>query len=136
MRLLVFPRGIFGNYCEIDFNISIVLTICLVQFFDYFQVTDDSDTDDDSKLPVPPLHSTMSDPLCDRGGQLVDEVMIMDVTNHTTPAAHSNHTTPAAHNNHTTPAAHSNHTTPAAGTNNRMSAYNRAGASWPDESYK
>ena len=78
----------------------------------------------------------MSEPLCDRGGQLVDEVMIMDVTNHRTPAAHSNHTTPAAHNNHTTPAAHSNHTMPATGTKNRMSAYNRAGPSWPDESYK
>ena len=79
-----------------------------------FQVTDDSnsDTDDDSKLPVGPLHS------------------VTDVTNHTTPAA----TLPTARSNHTMSAAANDNSTGA--NHNRTPTNNRPGPSQANESYK
>ena len=46
----------------------------------------------------------MSEPPCDKGGQLIDDVMIMDMTsagNNTAPAAGNNNTMSAAGNNRT-----------------------------------
>ena len=82
-------------------------------------IPDDSDTDDDSKFPIGPIWSTMTESY-DMGGQLFDEVIIMD--NQISAAGNTN-------------------TTSAAGNNNTTSAGNRAGPSqeigWRvDELYK
>ena len=99
-----------------------------------FQIVDDSDTDDNNKLPVGSSHSTTLEPPCDRGGQLIDDIMTVDVTcahNSTMPVAYNNNTTFIASNNNV-------NTKPAAGNSN---ASDMAGLSqeisWrADASYK
>ena len=100
-----------------------------------FQIVDDSDADDNNKLPVGSSHRTTLEPPCDRGGQLNDDIMTVDVT-----CAHNNGTIPVADNNNTTFIAGNNNvnTKPTAGNSN---ASNMAGLSqeisWiADASYK
>ena len=100
-----------------------------------FQIVDDSDTDDNNKLPVGSSHSTTLEPPCDRSGQLIDDIMTVDAT-----CAHNNGTMPVADNNNTTFIAGNNNfnTKPAAGNSN---ASDMAGLSqdfsWrTDASYK
>ena len=70
----------------------------LTNLLTIFQIVDDSDTDDNNKLPVGSSHSTTLEPPCDRGGQLIDDIITIDVT-----CAHNNGTMPVADNNNTQP---------------------------------